>query len=337
MHKETLLISGATGFSGKYHIEKAINDGYSVIGVARDAERLRQLETEYPDFIGRSCDLAALDSEIYQVLQEHQPHLLIHLAAIVYQGEHNTPGLTLRNNGLSTLSVLEAARLYSNDTRVLITTSAAIYGGKTGRKDESSPVQSKDAYSASKIFDRVLKDAYSRQFGLDVVEAVVYNHNGPGRVTGIHPTIVKTMVKAKLTGQDTVDLKIPSLQYARDVQHVANWADASMTILQYGMTGEAYNVCSGEDLTLEAFIDELARQTGVSPSVITDPSITKFGPDIVSGGNNQKLRALNWEPKKQLPDLIRDMMSFWTDKLSREPAGLVMNSKEVIYDSSRKY
>jgi GDP-D-mannose dehydratase len=106
----------------------------------------------------------------------------------------------------------------------------------------------------------------------------VYTHNGPGRETGIHPTIVKTMVKAKLEGKDNVDLEIPSLEYSRDVQHAANWADASMTILQYGMSGKAYNVCYGDDLTLAAFIDELARQTGVSPNVITDPSITKFGP-----------------------------------------------------------
>lgn len=316
MTQSTVLITGATGFSGKYHIEKAIAEGFQVVGIGRNAEKLLLLEETYPGFTGRVCDLTALDSEIDTILQEFKPKFVIHLAAKVYQGEHKTPAMTLRNNGLCTLSILEAVRLYANQARVLITTSAALYGGPANKKDENAPVRSKDAYSASKMYDRILGHAYHQQFGLDIVEAVVYNHNGPGRVSGIHPTIAKTMVQAKLDGMNAVDIQIPSLQYARDMQQAVNWADASFAILQNGVTGEAYNICYGEDLTLEAFIDELAKQTGVTPNIIVDPAITRYGPNAVSGGDNSKLRMLGWEPALHLSDLVQSMIAFWTEELS---------------------
>ena len=79
MDNKRILVTGASGFIGRYVIDKLLNDGYHVIASSAHPEKARQLpwydRVRYIPF-----DLSAFDPAIDHYRLLGSPDLLIHLA-----------------------------------------------------------------------------------------------------------------------------------------------------------------------------------------------------------------------------------------------------------------
>jgi nucleoside-diphosphate-sugar epimerase len=110
---QTVLLTGADGFTGRYLRTSLQNRGYNVT----------PLDFEGPN----PCDLtdrAATESAV----RAARPDVVVHLAAVSFVG-HDNPEEFYRVNVLGTLNLLQAlGGLDRPPRRVLIASSANVYG-----------------------------------------------------------------------------------------------------------------------------------------------------------------------------------------------------------------
>ena len=72
-----VLVTGATGFVGRYVINELLRHEHHVVATSRDAEKAGKYEW-FSNIKYIPCDLNAAEDNFYQLFQ--QPDLLIHLA-----------------------------------------------------------------------------------------------------------------------------------------------------------------------------------------------------------------------------------------------------------------
>src|SRR5215468_3099427 len=118
----TALVTGAAGFTGKYVVAALASRGYRVVGVGLGAPSGN-------DWI--ACDLTNL-AETKDSISQIKPDVVVHLAAVAFVGEGN-PEDFYRVNILGTTNLLEALVAgKSSPSKVLIASSANVYGNTTG-------------------------------------------------------------------------------------------------------------------------------------------------------------------------------------------------------------
>jgi len=109
-------------------------------------------------------------------------------------------------------------------------------------------------------------------------------------------------------------VEVGNLEAERDFTDVRDAAQAYELLLELGVAGEIYNLGRGQGVKMQSVLDLLIQQSGKSIQVETDPSrlrpvdVPRFVAD------NQKLRALGWEPHISLEQSLRDIMEYERNK-----------------------
>lgn len=243
-----LVISGAGGFTGE-HLMRAT----AARGVAAQA---------------LACDLtdwAAVSEEVARLA----PERFLHLAGISHAA-HSDPRALYQVNLLGTINVLEAlAALPEPPTLVVLASSATIYGNCThSRIGESTPASPVSHYAVSKLAMEQAARAYGDR--LPIVIARPFNYTGQGQST--------TFVVAKLVDhfrRRAPTIRLGMLNVEREFNDVRFVCDAYLGLLQHGVAGETYNICSGNPVTLHTLLDTLVRLTGHVPQVEIDPALVR--------------------------------------------------------------
>ncbi|MGH7272394.1 MAG: GDP-mannose 4,6-dehydratase, partial [Polyangiaceae bacterium] len=121
------------------------------------------------------------------------------------------------------------------------------------------------------------------------------------------PSFARQVRAANKTGPRST-LLVGDLNPVRDFSHVKDVISAYRLLLERGVAGEAYNVCSGKERTIRSVLDELLDLAGVQADVRVDPS--KLRPVDIPRlvGSAAKLRALGWEPRFTVRDALRDLL-----------------------------
>jgi nucleoside-diphosphate-sugar epimerase len=134
---KTALVTGGAGFIGSHLVEALLNEGHSV----------RVLD----DFsTGLEENLAGMQVEVVQgdvckadVVSHAMEDVdwVFHQAALVsVPASMKNPTMTYEANVMGALHVLEAAKEQDVE-RVVVASSAAVYGETTGRVEETAPLQ----------------------------------------------------------------------------------------------------------------------------------------------------------------------------------------------------
>ena len=90
----------------------------------------------------------------------------------------------------------------------------------------------------------------------------------------------------------------------RDFIHAADLGEAFAELTQADASG-AFNVAAGEGVRVEDLVREVAAQLGVDPGIILALPSARPGEPAAIIGCSDKLRALGWSPKIDLPEGVR--------------------------------
>jgi nucleoside-diphosphate-sugar epimerase len=116
------LVTGASGFTGRYLVDNLLGRGHTVI------ETVGRNEPETPTRL--RLDITSPDA-CRRVIETARPDYIVHLAAISFVG-HNDPLDFYRVNVIGTLNLLEACAAVGHTPRkLLIASSANVYGNVT--------------------------------------------------------------------------------------------------------------------------------------------------------------------------------------------------------------
>jgi GDP-4-dehydro-6-deoxy-D-mannose reductase len=216
-------------------------------------------------------------------------------------------------NAVGTLRVLEAARRIDPKPRVLLIGSAEVYGPVTPADvpiTEDHPLRPVTPYAASKVAAEYLGIQYDAGFDVPVLRARSFNHIGPGQsgrfvVNDIASRIVDAM---KLGGD--APIRVGNLSARRDYTDVRDVVRAYRMLVDRGERGQAYNVCSGVDVSVEDLAHRLLAIAGAHLKLEVDPALMRPVDVPVMVGDNARLRtATGWAPSYTLDDTLRDVVA----------------------------
>lgn len=300
-----VLVTGAGGFAGRHVVADLAAAGHEPLAMDRPGVALPS-STE-------QCTGDVLDREATgRLVREAQPDGCIHLAGVAFVPTGWTdPDAVFSANVLGTIRLLEAFRQHAADARVLVVTSAEIYGRSSaaGRAlDEAVPLEPDNLYALSKrAADRAAR-MYSEHYGMPVLVARPGNHIGPGQSSRFVATGFAEQVAAIAAGRTEPVVRVGNLDSLRDFLDVRDVARAYRLLLERGRAGEAYNIASGKLVRIGDLLDELCRLAGVRPRIEVDPA--RYRPADVPGILDcEKIRReLGWEPAIPLSDSLRAIL-----------------------------
>ena len=176
-----VLITGITGFAGSHLADYLLSLGnYDISGTYLDDANLVNLEQKDKVRLHKLNLLDALAIE--EMIAEEKPDLLFHLAALTStRNSFDNPAKTFTNNVTSQINILEGVKKHSLDTKILVISSAEVYGLVSPEDlpiDENTPFNPTNPYAVSKLAQDFLGLQYNLAHKLKIVRVRPFNHVG---------------------------------------------------------------------------------------------------------------------------------------------------------------
>jgi GDP-4-dehydro-6-deoxy-D-mannose reductase len=311
-----VLVTGATGFVGQWLVEALVARGWSVTGAGPDATfdapRLPADVRGAVQWV--PCDVRKAE-DLARAVDASRPAAIVHLAGIAFlPAAGKDPAHAAEVNTISTVRLLgilrERRAAGTLDPRLLVIGSGEEYGRHDAAElpiPETAELRPFSPYAATKVAQEVFALQAHREAGVDVVCTRSFNHSGPGQSPNLLLPALVTRSLA-LRGQAAPVLMTGNQHTERDFTHVADVADAYITLLERGVAGQVYNVCSGVGHQVGALARRVLARVGVEAEVRVDPALARASdvPSLV--GSNARLRALGWTPARNVDAIIDDLI-----------------------------
>lgn len=298
------LVTGASGFVGRYLVEALRREGAVVLACGGPHENR--------DFL--PLDLADVAS-IRAALDIARPEVVFHLAAQTFVPQSfASPGDTYETNAMGTARLTQAVREYVQAgeamPRIVFTSSAEVYGARSADEfplRETLALRPATPYAASKAAAEAILLAEARAFGLHVVVARAFNHIGPGQSDRFVVPALTQQLAAIAAGGAPV-LLVGNLNAARDFLDVRDVVAAYLALAASGESGQTYNVCRGAAVKVRDLLRDLIAIAGVPVEVREDPQRMRPLDVPLFVGSAEKLRArTGWRPAVPLERSLRDI------------------------------
>lgn len=293
----TALITGAGGFIGKYVSKSFTDSGWRVIALSRGHRQLEALPDVSCDVYVRS-DLSNRGSELRQALREYKPNVCIHLAGPAsVPDSFKEPSDDFTRHLFPFLNLLNDVRLSNQATKVLLISSAAVYGDPSTlpvREDqELSPLS---PYGYHKLHQELLLKQYINIHGLRGCIARVFSTYG----AGLKRLAVWDITKRALAGDRTLH---GTGKESRDYLHVSDVARGLVCIAERApFAGESINVASGQETKITHLAETIYKIVGIRGGVklIGDNQQGRNKEPMRWHADIRQLRCLGFEPNVDL-------------------------------------
>ena len=260
-----ILITGASGFTGRYLATRLAEAGHEVHGTVHGApgESVTGVAHLHSLDIG---DARAVAKTIAQIA----PDKVVHLAAIAFVA-HADVGEMYRTNILGTRNLLDAlAAQRKRPSAILLASSANIYGNaREGMIDEDVPAAPVNDYGITKAAGEVVAAAYRDR--LPIILARPFNYTGRGQSPEF---LIPKIVSRIRDGADEIELG--NVDVERDFSDVRGVVDAYARLLDCGAAiGGTFNICSGRAVSLSAIVDLVRAISGRDLAVRVNPDFVR--------------------------------------------------------------
>ncbi|KRF18693.1 NAD-dependent epimerase/dehydratase family protein [Paenibacillus sp. Soil787] len=292
--KDTILITGANGFTGKHACKHFTASGMKVIAVVRK----ENTPVVHADQV-QICDLTDR-AQVHQLIRKTMPNYVLHLAGRnAVQDSWTDPIGHMDANVMATLYLLNALRDYP-DCRIVVAGSMLSFT----LNENPQPLH---PYSLSKTFQMLAAQSWSHLFQQQVMVARPSNLIGPGYSNGLCGILAKKAVRIE-RGVENTPFRLSSLIEQRDYLDVRDVVKAYAHILLYGTPGTVYPVGSGSNRTIleivkafELLIEqplplEVGHIEGYVPPKPLDLAL---------------INALGWRPEISFETSIADILRFY--------------------------
>jgi len=286
-------------------------------------------------------------TNLIRIVQETQPDEIYNLAAMSHvQVSFEMPEYTANADGIGTLRLLEAVRILGLEkkTRIYQASTSELYGlVQAVPQSETTPFYPRSPYAVAKIYGYWITVNYREAYGMFATNGILFNHESPLRgETFVTRKITRAACKIALGLQKC--LYLGNLSAQRDWGHAKDYIEAMWLILQQDVA-EDYVIATGVTTTVRDFVkmsfaelgievefsgkdehekgviidvnEELAASLGLNTAnlkpgttvVSVDPKY--FRPtevDLLLGDPTKSKTKLGWEPKYDLPALVKEMI-----------------------------
>jgi len=275
-----VLVTGASGFTGRYLVSELSNYDHIISTLKSDLN-----------------DKDAVIAEILAV----EPDYVVHLAAISFVGTQEADAI-YRVNVIGTTNLLDALSLLPiAPKKVIIASSATVYGNASGEIMETAPLQPVNHYGCSKLSMECMAQNYINKFPIIIVRP--FNYTGLGHSKNF---LIPKIVTTYRSNKDVIFLG--NLDVAREFNDVRDVCRVYRKLLYSSFDNGVINICRGSPITLMNIIDVMNNITGIKMEVKVNPLFVRKDEIKILSGNSRKLEAIidvTW--KYSIEDTLRWM------------------------------
>lgn len=313
-----LMITGINGFVARHFLQylDSLHDPFEILGVGRHEPNTDQQYGPHLNITYRQLDL--LDkAAVSRIIAEFRPDHLLHLASVSSVGlSWKYPHESFVNNTNIFLNLIEALRNEQSTCRVLSIGSSEEYGIVTKSQlplKENESLHPISPYAVARVSQEMISSLYAKGYGLDIVMTRSFNHFGPGQSDKfVMSSFAKQLVSIKKQGLKQASINTGDLSIIRDFVDVRDVVKAYYLLLKKGISGEIYNICSGEGKSLKDLLKAMADILELDLLCQTDPALLRPADNPVIIGSSEKIRQqLGWTPEIPLTQSLKDIIDQW--------------------------
>lgn len=310
------LVTGGAGFVGQWLCRALLQRGYAVTSVSQAARpALAVLDRHEADAVRWLADDIRHGEGLGVALAEDRPDAVFHLAGVSYVPAAQEAPLVAYD-----VNVLGCARLLSHlralrgagrcDPTLVVVGSGEQYGRHDPAElplDESAEQRPLTVYAATKAAQETIALQAARGDGMRVIATRSFNHSGPGHAAHfLLPALVARAAALPRTGGTLV---VGNDAVVRDFLHVADVVEAYCLLAERGVPGEAYNVASGEGVTVRALAERVLQRLGTTAEIVQDPALVRPVDVPALVGSPARLgAATGWSPRRSRDTIIDDLI-----------------------------
>ena len=311
------LVTGGAGYIGS-HVVRAL----SAAGLTPVV--LDDLSSGRPSFVPEDVALvegSILDRDLVEhTLRAHGVTGVIHVAGYKYAGVSvERPLHTYAQNVEGTRVILEAMQA-ADVTNIVFSSSAAVYGTPdVAQVTEDTAKRPASPYGESKLIGEwMLRDQAVATAGTDVplrhTSLRYFNVVGSGDITvydvsphNLFPIVFESLLAGNTPRINGDDYDTADGTNVRDYVHVADIAAAHVVAAQRLAAGEpiepAYNLGSGDGLSVRQIMDAMARVTGHDFTPAIAPR-RPGDPDRIVATGELAARDLDWKMRYTVDEMV---------------------------------
>ena len=337
MNKKIALIFGITGQDGSYLAEYLLKKNYIVHGVKRRSSSFNtgRVDHLYQDphekvrkFILHYGDVTDAIS-VSSLIKNIKPDEIYNLAAQSHVAvSFEVPEYTANADAIGALRILEAIKFhgFEKKTKFYQAGTSEMFGKVAeSPQTEKTPFYPRSPYGVAKVYAHWITVNYREAYKIFACNGILFNHESPVRgETFVTKKIVMGLCKIKLGKQKK--LFLGNLNAKRDWGHAKDYVEAMWKMLQQRVpqdyvisTGKQYSVKNFVDLVLKQLkIKNYWRGTGINSkcynqkgNCIVECDKAYYRPlevDTLLGNSKKARRELNWKPKYNINDLVKEMV-----------------------------
>lgn len=297
-----ILVTGATGFVGRWLVRELEGAGHEVVSPGD------QVRLDVTDRAGVETGVAAV-----------RPDAIVHLAAVSFGPDAGRePAQALAVNVGGTINVVQALGSIGRPAILLVPSSSEVYGPPDPADlplAETAPIRPRAPYALTKAAQEAIALRLGPEHGVWVVVCRSFNHTGPGqRVDFAIPAFASRILAAQATGERQI--RVGNVDVRRDIGDVRDVVRAYRLLLELAHDGGTpaeglvVNVATGTSVAMRDAIAGLSAAAGYSVELEPDAALIRAddAPDI--RGDSTRLRALTgWRPEIPLDQTLNDVIA----------------------------
>jgi dTDP-glucose 4,6-dehydratase len=313
---KVVYITGCLGFIGSYVTRLCLERGWYVKGVDKVTYAAnRGLLSEFSEY---GENFTFLESDINDLEFLYDCDYVVNIAAETHVGNSIVDSVDFVNSNICGVhTLLELLRNYRQEGKsipiFLHFSTDEVYGDiSKGEHIESDLLKPSNPYSATKAAADMLILAWARTYKCPYIIVRPTNNYGIGQyVEKLVPKVCKYLKLGR---------KIP---LHNDGSPIRNWlhaedtANAIITVIESGVRNEIYNIAGGFEQsnrrTITKIISNYLNTEDFDIKEHIDLSYSREGQDARYALNDNKLRSLGWEPKKEFDKEIGSIVSYYNN------------------------
>ena len=306
------LVTGAAGYIGSHVVRALRSAGLETVSFDDLSSGFRSFVPEGEPFV----EGTVLDHDLLvRTMREHHVDGVMHIAGFKYAGVSVERPLHTYEQNVTGMVTLLRAMAEADVRNIVFSSSAAVFG--TPDVDlvvEDTPKAPESPYGESKLIGEWLLRDMEAAAGFRTTSLRYFNVVGSGEPSlydasphNLFPLVFDALLAGRTPRINGDDYPTPDGTCVRDYIHVADLAAAHAVAAQRLAAGDtierAYNLGSGDGVSVREIMDAMARCTGIA----FEPEIAPRRPGdparIVATGT-LAARDLGWAMRHTLDEMV---------------------------------
>jgi GDP-4-dehydro-6-deoxy-D-mannose reductase len=326
-----VLVTGADGFVGEHLVAELLANGNDVTGSTLNLPPVRDTLTpdEASSIDWKAADICDHDA-LVRLISAVRPEQIYHLAGFASGAlARENAALSLNVNAGGTVNLFEAVMSVREDSpefdpRILVMGSGDAYGdaARDGVPlSEEMPLRPVSPYGLSKAAQELAAHTYRRAHDLRILVLRSFNLVGPGQGPNFVVPDFCSQVSEIASGHGSSEILVGNLDVERDFTDVRDGVRALRRVMELKHPKAAYNVASGQPLSIRRILDWILDEAGIEPEVHVESSRLRDNEVTRIQGDASRLRAdTDWVPERSIETSVREVYRWTARRWERRDA-----------------